>query len=162
MTLPSSGPLSIGQINGEFSRGNDLGAYRGVQWFTDAGGSGYFTNTNLGIDQFYGKRAGQSFWYFNGNLNYISGLYGSASSAWEGTIYIGPHPCTLIWLLARSQYSYIRMPYRPGSSMRILIPGVTDQSTSDFATDLFGSPAWRIGAAPTIGGVYNTQIWIYP
>lgn len=162
MTLPSSGPLSIGQINGEFGRGNNLAAYRGVQWFTDAGGSGYFTNTDLGINQFYGKRASQPFWYFSGTLNYQAPFIGDASCAWQGQIYIGPHPCTLIWLLARSANSYIEMPYRPGSTLRLLIPGVTDQTTTTFGTNPFGRPSWLIGAAPTIGGLYNTQIWIYP
>lgn len=56
MTLPSSGPLSLNQINNEFGRGRNLNAYRGTQWFTDAGSSGTFTTSNLGFNQFYGKR----------------------------------------------------------------------------------------------------------
>jgi hypothetical protein len=56
MTLPSSGPLSLNQINNEFGRGRNLNAYRGTQWFTDGGSSGTFTSSNLGFDQFYGKR----------------------------------------------------------------------------------------------------------
>jgi hypothetical protein len=43
-------------INTEFGRGNDLGSYRGTVWYTAAGGSGTFTSTNLGFDQFYGKQ----------------------------------------------------------------------------------------------------------
>ena len=57
MTLPSSGQISLLDIDGEFGIGTDLGSYRGVTWYTDAGGSGTFTNTNLGMDQFYSKRA---------------------------------------------------------------------------------------------------------
>jgi hypothetical protein len=56
MTLPLSGPLSISAINNEFGRGTNLNAYRGTQWFTDGGSSGTFTTSNLGFDQFYGKR----------------------------------------------------------------------------------------------------------
>lgn len=56
MTLPSSGPLSMQAINTEFGRGTNLGSYRGTVWYTDAGASGTFTSTNLGFDQFYGKR----------------------------------------------------------------------------------------------------------
>jgi hypothetical protein len=56
-TLPPSGQLSMNQIQTEFGRGNDLGAYRGTQWWTDVyGQTGTFTSTELGIDQFYGKR----------------------------------------------------------------------------------------------------------
>lgn len=57
MTLPPSGPLTLQQINGEFGLGSNLGAYRGVTWYTDSGSSGTFSASNLGINQFYGKRA---------------------------------------------------------------------------------------------------------
>lgn len=57
MTLPSSGALTMSAINAEFGRGNNLNAYRGTTWYTDAGASGTFTSTNLGFDQFYSKRA---------------------------------------------------------------------------------------------------------
>lgn len=40
MTLPSSGPLSLQQINAEFARGLNLNSYRGTVWYTDAGASG--------------------------------------------------------------------------------------------------------------------------
>jgi hypothetical protein len=57
MTLPASGnPISISQINTEFALGNSLSSYRGVTWYTDAGSSGTFSSTNLGMDQFYSKR----------------------------------------------------------------------------------------------------------
>lgn len=63
MTLPTSGALSLNQINTEFGRGRNLGAYRGTTWYTDAGSSGTFTNTNLGFDQFYGKRVDAPYQY---------------------------------------------------------------------------------------------------
>lgn len=56
MTLPSSGALSMSAINAEFGRGNNLGAYRGTTWYTDAGSSGTFSSTNLSFNEFYGKR----------------------------------------------------------------------------------------------------------
>jgi len=56
MTLPASGALSMSAINAEFGRGNNLNAYRGTVWYTDAGASGTFTSANLGFNQFYGKR----------------------------------------------------------------------------------------------------------
>lgn len=56
MTLPSSGPISLNDIDGEFGLGTNLNAYRGVTWYTDSGTSGTFTSSNLGMDQFYSKR----------------------------------------------------------------------------------------------------------
>lgn len=77
MTLPTSGPLSLNQINTEFGRGRNLGAYRGTTWYTDAGSSGTFTNTDLGFNQFYGKRVDAPYRY--GSLyvtsSYISGSF---------------------------------------------------------------------------------------
>jgi hypothetical protein len=58
MTLPAAGnPISISQINSEFGLGNSLSSYRGVTWYTDAGGSGTFDSTNLDMSEFYSKRA---------------------------------------------------------------------------------------------------------
>lgn len=57
MALPSSGPISLNDIDAEFGLGTDLGSYRGVTWYTSAGGAGTFTNSNLGMDQFRGKQA---------------------------------------------------------------------------------------------------------
>ena len=44
MTIKSSGELGIGEINAEFNRGNDLNAYRGVQWWTEGGSTGNFSS----------------------------------------------------------------------------------------------------------------------
>ncbi len=58
MTLPNSGPLSLAQITAEFALGTSLSAYRGVQWWTDAGATGVFPSApaSIGIFDFYGKR----------------------------------------------------------------------------------------------------------
>jgi hypothetical protein len=76
MTLPSSGALSLNQINNEFGLGRNLNAYRGVTWYTDGGSSGTFTSSSLGFNQFYGKRPDAPYKYGTG-----SGLYSPGSPA---------------------------------------------------------------------------------
>ena len=56
MTLPSSGTLTMAQINAEFGRGNNLNSYRGTTWYTDAGASGTFSSGTISFNDFYGKR----------------------------------------------------------------------------------------------------------
>ncbi|MFZ9767198.1 MAG: hypothetical protein ACO3C4_01740 [Candidatus Limnocylindrus sp.] len=57
MTLQASGEITIAQINAEFGLGNNLNAYRGVTWYTDAGGSGTFSSGAIAMSDFYSKRA---------------------------------------------------------------------------------------------------------
>lgn len=56
MTIKSSGSLSLQEINAEFGLGTNLNAYRGTQWYTDAGGSGTFNTTGINFGEFYSKR----------------------------------------------------------------------------------------------------------
>lgn len=61
MTLPTSGPISIGAINSEFGLGNSIGTYRGVRWFKDDNSRGYFDGASgnmapTDMSEFYGTR----------------------------------------------------------------------------------------------------------
>lgn len=58
MTLPTSGSLSLTQINAEFGLGTNLAAYRGVRWYKDDASTGFFPTTNISIANFYGTRPG--------------------------------------------------------------------------------------------------------
>ena len=49
--LPSSGPITMGQIRGEFGRGNSLSGYYGAA-------SGIPTSGRISFSDFYGKEAG--------------------------------------------------------------------------------------------------------
>jgi hypothetical protein len=59
MTLPTSGPISIQQINSEFSLGNNLNAYKGVRWFKADNSRGFFpsgANAFISMSEFRGTR----------------------------------------------------------------------------------------------------------
>lgn len=96
MTLPSSGPLTLSQINAEFGLGTNLGAYRGATWYTDSGSSGTFPTTNLGINQFYAKRSTAPYLY--GSMS-AYGYYYQGSFYFSYTIAYGqPSAYFEIWL----------------------------------------------------------------
>lgn len=56
MTLPSSGTLTLAQINAEFGRGLNLNSYRGTQWWLDNGTTGTFPTGAISFSDFYSKR----------------------------------------------------------------------------------------------------------
>ena len=74
-TLQSSGAISISQINAEFGRGNNLNAYRGTTWYTDAGGSGTFSSGAISMSEFYSKRATPAITI---SLAGLAGVFGTA------------------------------------------------------------------------------------
>lgn len=70
MTLPASGnPISISQIQTEFALGNNLNAYRGVTWWTDAGATGTFSAGAISMSEFYSKRKTSPFTVSLASLN---------------------------------------------------------------------------------------------
>ena len=83
MTLPSSGPLSLQQINTEFARGLNLNSYRGTVWWTDANANGVFSSGAISVNEFYGKRPnspvtpGNQDFATPGNYNFTVPLYSS-------------------------------------------------------------------------------------
>jgi hypothetical protein len=91
--LQSSGAISISQINAEFGRGNNLNAYRGTTWYTDAGGSGTFSSGAISMSEFYSKRATPAFTvayssgfgngYFIDDVFYSPGAPAGAGIRWN-------------------------------------------------------------------------------
>ena len=70
MTLPAAGnPISISQIQTEFALGNNLNAYRGVTWWTDAGATGTFSAGAISMSEFYSKRVNSPFTVSLAQLN---------------------------------------------------------------------------------------------
>lgn len=59
MTLPNGSnkpPISLSDINAEFSRGSNMSAYRGTRWFMDNNSRGYFPSGTINFSDFYSKR----------------------------------------------------------------------------------------------------------
>lgn len=52
--LPSSGALSINDINTLFGRGNNLNAYRGTTYYTSSAGPFTFSSGSISMNNFYG------------------------------------------------------------------------------------------------------------
>lgn len=88
MTLPAAGnPISISQINTEFTLGNSLSAYRGVTWWTDAGATGTFDSTNLDMSEFYSKRKNSPFTVSLSQLQSVT-ITSSGGSPTECTLFM--------------------------------------------------------------------------
>ena len=56
MALPSSGTLTMAQINAEFGRGNNLNAYRGTSYYTSSAGPFTFSSGAISFSDFYGTQ----------------------------------------------------------------------------------------------------------
>ena len=55
MVLPTSGSISISQLNSEFGKGYSLSSYRGALWYKPSNGtSGNFSSGTIGMADFYG------------------------------------------------------------------------------------------------------------
>ena len=70
MAIPSTGSVSMSQINTEFGRGLNLNAYRGTTYYTSSGGPFTFPSGSISMNDFRGTQASGS---VTVNINALSG-----------------------------------------------------------------------------------------
>lgn len=163
MTLPSSGPLSLNDINGEFGLGTNLNAYRGVTWYTNAGSSGTFTSTNLGIDQFYSKRSTPPAFsvHVTTNQQNLNLRSYAVSAGWNGTqllwfyidsgVYVWSDDSSLAALTISGSFPNSVVLYNSGYIMgKGGMGGGWDLPGYTYLAGQSGGPAISLGASCTI------------
>lgn len=101
MALPSSGPLSMSQINAEFGRGNDLNSYRGTTYYTSSGGPFTFPTGAISFSNFYGTQLNPSAFnaVISSHYDQLNLRSWALSNGWNGTV-----PATIT--LAGGYYLY--------------------------------------------------------
>ena len=57
MAIPSTGSVSMSQINAEFGRGTNLNAYRGTTYYTSSAGPFTFPSGTISMNNFRGTQA---------------------------------------------------------------------------------------------------------
>lgn len=146
MPLPSSGSLSIAQINTEFALGNNLNAYRGVAWYTSSN-FGTFTTTPVDIGQFYSKQKTSN----PPTWNTASGSLGSAYTQQSSSFTVSASSS----YSGGVTYSVVSGSLAPGQSLNSsngvisgTASGVADYTSTTFnftirATNQFGVTADR-------------------
>lgn len=77
MPLPSSGVISLLDINNEFGRGYNLNAYRGTQYYTSSAGPFTFSSGTITFADFYGTQLASS----GGVFTPASGLVDDADTS---------------------------------------------------------------------------------
>lgn len=92
MPLPSSGTLTMAQINAEFSRGLNLNAYRGTTYYTSSGGPFTFSSGAISFSNFYGTQLAAPFIVATGGTVTTSGNYRIHTFTGSGTFTVTSAP----------------------------------------------------------------------
>lgn len=105
MTLPSSGIITLADINGEFGLGHNLGAYRGAQWWKDDMSQGNFPTAPIAMSDFHAKRATSPapvFQYLS-SIN-IGMINANTDIPWSGVSIGTAHPLRRLMLFNINDY----------------------------------------------------------
>lgn len=169
MVLPTSGSLSMAQINQEFGKGTSLSEYRGQFWFKPSNRTtGYFTSTNLGMDQFYGTTPALIIDVYG--TNYDFNLRNAVlNSGWNGSSPISIICNVYGYMLASSTgvYAFYTGSYPAGSNLTLNVLGGAVIAGRGGAGGI-GAPSGVCGCVPGNPGqqggpglILQTPTWLY-
>ena len=150
MTLPTSGPLSMSQINGEFSRGTNLNAYRGTDYYTSSGGPFVFPATPISFNNFYGTQVNSPVPPYTVSISGVPNIAGVVN----GTAQPGIPSFCLINFLSDGTYTIQATTYS-------FPPGTWATPTTAGLGNYYWIRFTQTGAAGTAGnltGVLNTWL----
>lgn len=143
MAIPSTGSVSMSQINAEFGRGLNLNAYRGTTYYTSSGGPFTFPSGSISMNDFRGTQA-------SGPVAVaITGMISTYYSTYDGVL---PVDCVLTFY----PDGYWQVDYSPSG-----IDGATWYTPN---TASLGSNYWIKFTRTAIGGsngfATNTTGWL--
>lgn len=148
MTLPSSGPITMAQINGEFGRGYSLSQYLGTSYFVGTN-QGTFPGGPISFSNFYGTQVSSSDPYTLTSSNTVTiNPIGSGGGIFFGRNFIIA-PSTTNGLI-----TYYMDGQRHHTNLQISIDGVIGRTQLSW-----NGNQWVSGWNGYLDGVYTVTLW---
>ena len=153
--LPSSGPISLNDINNVFGRGLNLNAYRGTTYYTSTAGPFTFSSGAISMSSFYGTGP-------TANITYTVATGGTITTSGNYKIhtFTGGGTFTVNQVGTDSSASYLIVAGGGGGGGRIytggggggaggLLTGNVTLSATNYGVGVGGGQGWR--HSPAIG-----------
>jgi hypothetical protein len=112
MPLPTSGVISLLDINNEFGRGYDLNSYRGTQYYTSSAGPFTFSSGLIDFDDFYGTRLTSA----GGTFTPASGLVEDTGGTFVSTIITCTQSATWTWTRTSGSFGSVDLGAASGGT----------------------------------------------
>ena len=137
MPLPSSGVISLLDINNEFGRGYDLNSYRGTQYYTSSAGPFTFSSGTITFADFYGTQLASS----GGVFTPASGLVDDADTSFATVTVLCTLSASWTWTRTSGTFGSVNLGTASG--------GTASATGLTFTLSTFGAPRftrWSLSA----------------